>query len=102
MYMCNDSQVQSLKPVLHVDVWNEEKRFLGKVCLLLKSGSLLSYHKVKQCVVMSVTCDYSVNDSTTHRSNGPLLQLLNLWRLAASNNCYCPVMYEDDTKYVML
>ncbi len=40
MYMCNDSQVQTLKPVLHVDVWNEEKRFLGKVSLVESDASL--------------------------------------------------------------
>ncbi len=40
MYKCNDSQVQTLKPVLHVDVWNEEKRFLGKVSLVDSDASL--------------------------------------------------------------
>ncbi len=41
--MCNDGQEQTLKPVLHVDVWNEEKYFLGKMYLLLIL--LPVYHK---------------------------------------------------------
>ncbi len=32
--------VQTLTPVLHVDVWNEEKRFLGKVSLVDSDASL--------------------------------------------------------------